>query len=79
LWKSVKIFQIWLKFGKGNGHFTWWPEYILLLLAALHHHTSAFFKWNCIRLSWWHINITWMCHNATLYVHCQSCFFFLLI
>ena len=35
LWKSVKIFQMWLKFGKGNGHFMWLPEYIYLLPATL--------------------------------------------
>ena len=29
LWKSVKIFHIWLKFGKGDGHLTWLLEYII--------------------------------------------------
>jgi hypothetical protein len=38
LWKSVKIFQIWLKFGKGDRHFTWLPEYISLLPATLCRH-----------------------------------------
>jgi len=38
LWKSVKVFQMWLKFGNSDGHFTWLPEYIYLLPAALCRH-----------------------------------------
>ena len=33
-WKSVQEVQIWLKFNKNIGHFTWRSEYILLLPAT---------------------------------------------